>query len=447
MKLATLICCTALLGAGPLLAQQTQPDSAALDNQLRAAQLDVQLANARLALVQTQAELQAGNPALARANLSNAQQLLAALSRQTDITAYKQVVDRLARDVDRAEDAQRRLARTPPPVPVPAPDGVAVAPPVAPAPAPACTEDANCSCARERGPCSCRLCPPIDMPNLDEQSAIAVDQARLAKESGYTNVPGSRIEMMQDPAVVKQRTLDHQTRWDMGRYAPARELIDVGMMLELDMERIHYQGTLYAIRNGARIDELLHVIEAEIPPPGIMNYPDDWKCIEEARAKYADGKLWESEPFKDADGKTKTVAVYDVADLLFVPIFPGPSEYNVTRPIDPVRYWAHQERRSEWLTHPEFSWYDGYGGYPYYYGGAVPPPVVVPNGGPAVAPNGAVNGSYYGPGGYYGYRVTDVIGSASYYPFEADPIYQYRLAQKRATLLGAVSQMMAATRE
>jgi hypothetical protein len=44
-------------------------------------------------------------------------------------------------------------------------------------------------------------------------------------------------------------------------------------------------------------------------------------------------------------------------------------------------------------------------------------------------------------GGYYGYHVYDII-PPYYYPYEADPMYQYRLAQKRAQLLHAVNRLM-----
>lgn len=468
MKPATLIACMMLIASATAWSQQTQPDAAALQSQLRAAQLDLELASARLALVQVQSSLQAGRPAEARVYLTEAQRVLASIERQTDVSAYRQVAERLARDVTIAEDAQRRMtAAAPPPVTtgppvvhaerpvlvaeppvvIAQPPVVVAQPPIAAGPA--CVSACQCGAAH-RSACSCKICPPVPMPDLQAQAEIAADQVRIAREQGYTNVAGSRIEMIHDPEVIKQRTLDHQTRWDMGRYAPARELIDIGVVLELDLARIHYQGTLYRIRDGAIRDQLLHVLESTIPPPYVMNYPDDWRCIEEARARYADGKVWESEPFVDTDGQTRTVAVYDVADLLFVPIFPGPSEYNVLayNVRDPVRYWAGQERLKEELTHPAplLPYYYGYG---YGYGVVPPAPPVLPPlqaGQPAPA-NGQAQGAYYGVGSYNGYRVTDIIGTASYYPFEADPIYQYRLAQKRSQLLRAVSRMMETVRD
>ena len=412
------------LSAAPLWAQSTAApaagESSSLESQIQAAQLDVSLAQVRLGLVQVQMRIKDQQLVQARKELNAVRDLLAALGPQTDVTAYRQIALRLEKDLGQAEDTQRRVA-----------GANRAAPPTAPA---ATNQPTGLPSLPEYDPDRPGYGDPTRViptqPPLNGQVNLAVEQARLGEEHAYTNVPGSRTEMTTDPAVIRQRTLDHQAMWDAGRYAPARELIDVGKMLELDRERIHYQAALYTVRDGARRDELLHVDEATVPPPHVMNFPSDWREISERRARYADGKIWESQPFKDADGKIKTVAVYDVSDLLFVPIFPGPSEYNVRRPTNPLNFWVNQDRLRDLYTHPGYSNY-----WPDYnvplYGAAGMTPV----GGPAF-------GGRTGAGGYYGAGVTDIIGSAYYFPFEADPIYQYRLAQKRAQLLQAVNRLM-----
>ncbi len=411
-----------LVAAVPVLADPApaspSTDATALDAQYQAAQLDVQLATIRLGLVQAQMRIRSGQLVQARQELNSLRELIGALASQTDVTAYRQVADRLDKDLFTAVGTQQRLAdlNASAPTPPPGTPGQSPTDPTLP------------------GYGNPRIVDPAQPP-MAGQVDLAVEQARLAEEHAYTNVTGSRNELSTDPAVVRQRTLDHQTLWDAGRYAPAAELIDSGKMLELDRERIQYQAALYTVRNGARRDELLHVDEATVPPPHVMNFPSDWKQISERRAQYADGKLWESAPFKDADGKMKTVVVYDVSDLLFVPIFPGPSEYNVVRPTNPLNFWTGQARLSELYTHPSYSYLPyGYGAPPY------PPAAPTPIGGPAY-------GGRTGGGGYYGNGVTDVIGSAYYYAFENDPIYQYRLAQKRARLLQAVNRALSVPQE
>lgn len=396
------------------------PRASGMEAQLQAAQIDVLLANIRLGLIAVQMKMQANQVPQARRDLANVQAMITSAARVTDMSAYKTLADRLARDLDKAPPANRRMD---------------VEREFGQAPIPEEARLWNATPGPGYG--DPKIVDP-KQPGLNGQVDAAAEQARLAKEN-QTNVPGSRTELTDDPAVIKQRTLDHQSLWDTGRYAPAKELIDVGRMLELDRERVHYQYALSVARDGAHRDELLHVKEATIPPPRVMNYPENWQQIKAARAPYADGKMWESAPFKDADGKTKTVAVYDVHDLLFVPIFPGPSEYNANRPSDPLRFWAKQDRLRDLYLHPPFSVF-GPGYNDPIYGG--PGVGGIGDGGPA-----GVAGNRGAIGGYTGYRVTDIIPSVYYFPYEADPMYQYRLAQKRAQLLNAVNRLMAVPQE
>ena len=461
--LATLaIVCLAACIAAPLVAQPAQPADAPSPD-LRAAQLNVKLANLQLALAQAKERIKIGQFAGARQDLARSQDLMAAIDGQTDLTAYHQVADKLAKDLEKAQDTQRRLN-------IVKQYGQAPIPPEA-------FNRPDAANSAQEGYGNPNTTEPRQ-PNLDGQAALAAGQAAQAE---HTNVADSPAQMTTDPVVLKQRALDHQTLasadcgcdlWNEGRYAPAKELIDVGKLVELDRERMYYHAAVEKIADGSHGDQLQHVREALIAPPAVMNYPADWAQIKEARKEYAGGKLVESAPVKDADGKTRTFVVYDISDLLFVPIFPGPSEYNVNRPVNPVQYWTNQDRLRDIYTHPPFTVYApgfGYNGPTYGPGGGAvfgPPAGVGPAGGaPAAQPGrpdgnpvpanpvqsnamAAQAGGYSAPfGGAPGNQVTDIIPSASYYPFEADPIYQYRLAMKRAQVLNAVSALLSSIKD
>ena len=372
------------------------PADAALAAQQRQAQVDVALATARLGLVQAQMKVRQGQFEAARQELAHVEQMLQSVSGQTDVSAYQNLLTRHRQELAKAESLAARAAATPPAATTP------------PSPQPAEMGE-----PADVGYGDPRLVNP-NQPGLQGQVDLAIEQVKLAQDQAYTNPVGTRNELATDPALVKQRTIEHQGTWDMGRYAPARELIDVGKMLELDMERIHYQNALYVVRDQGRRDELMHVGEATVPVPQVMNYPDDFQQITEQRKQYADGVLWRSGTFTDTDGQQKYVAAYDVSDLLFVPIFPGPSEYNVRRPTNPLTFWTQNPRYMDLYLYGPFA-----GPRPGYGAGGFDS-----------------TGSYYGRGNY------EII-PPYYYPFEADPIYQYRLAQRRAWLLQQVNQMLA----
>lgn len=396
MRLMSLLTLTAVVAMlCPLAGAQQigQPaDDAALQAQYQTAHTDAVLANARLGLVRVQMHLQKGDVTQAKIEMARVQGALEALGPNTDTSAYQQMIARLQKQIEQADaTAQRQAANQP-----------------------QAAETVNPEVAVQGyGD------PAVvdkDQPGLQGQVDMAVEQGNMAAR---VNVPGSRTAMDTDPVVVRQRTLDRQTTWDQGRYAPAQELVDTGKLLELDRERVHYQYALTQARDGARRDELLHVVEATVPPPAVMNYPANWQQISERRKEYADGVLWKSRTFKDSDGKEKYVAAYDVSDLLFVPIFPGPSEYNIRRPTNPLTFWTNK------FWYPDLYLYGPYSGN---YG-----------------PGGYAWGGRGGYGG--GARGNWDIIPPYYYPFEADPIYQHRLAQRRAWLLQQVNALLSTVQD
>jgi hypothetical protein len=382
-----------LMVAAPALAD----DSPAVQQEVQTAELDLQLATVRLNLARAKMHLQQGEIAQSRSNLETANKLLDALADRTDVAAYRSVAQRIQTAVDRVA-ATRRHAATP----VRAAE--TAEPTNADDPQPAPRE--NFSGKGYGDPNS----TDPNQPSLQEQVDMAVE---LSRNSETYNIPAENpgVETLtDDPKTIMDRTTRNQRPWDAGRYAPVKELVDRGKLIEWQRARLHMHGVLADLKHDSHQEQMIQVEGAKIAPRDPMNYPSDWEQIKARRAKYADGVLWKSGTFTDGDGKQKQIVAYDVSDLLHVPSYQS-LMYNVQTPAS--------ARMQMWMNRPEYWELFLYGPF-------------------------SDRSAYGGPGA--GPTIYDVI-PPMHYPREADPIWRYRYAQRRAWLLGQVSRLLSTVDE
>lgn len=82
-------------------------------------------------------------------------------------------------------------------------------------------------------------------------------------------------------------------------------------------------GLPHQVRQRERIatDDVRHLVEADdarITPDGEVGYPADWKQRVARRQKNAGGEIAKSDSWRDADGRERYVAIYDVRDVTYV---------------------------------------------------------------------------------------------------------------------------------
>lgn len=96
------------------------------------------------------------------------------------------------------------------------------------------------------------------------------------------------------------------------------------MAVHDDDQHVYDRSVAMALRQN-RADWLLRDNSDMIVPMNDMTYPADFPTKTRNRARYADGVIYESQPFTGADGQTYTTAIYDISDLVVsVPDFYAP---------------------------------------------------------------------------------------------------------------------------
>ncbi len=155
-----------------------------------------------------------------------------------------------------------------------------------------------------------------------------------AKKAGKVKTPAPKVEDAVDSDVL---TLMEGA--DEGEPSPDGRIIDVEDLLA-DSHALHrYDRELADARRRNRVDWLLSNNEAAIAPLGDMTFPDDWPERTARRARYRDGVIYESPPYKGEDGKTYTTAIYDLGDLVhpvpnFYATYPGTARMQRMQMLD-----------------------------------------------------------------------------------------------------------------
>ncbi len=150
---------------------------------------------------------------------------------------------------------------------------------------------------------------------LPEPRDPARAAARIAR--GYDGADTPEIDTRGNADALHERAM-LRAHEDSG-YRPGREVVDLDAVYERDRQRLAYEG---ALREAYKADEARLLVEADqarIAPQGEIAFPDDWQERISKRAANRDGVAARSSTWTDKDGRQWHVAVYDIADLTYVP--------------------------------------------------------------------------------------------------------------------------------
>jgi len=148
---------------------------------------------------------------------------------------------------------------------------------------------------------------------LDRRVAAAGKVARQ-----YSGDPREVVDTTGDAQRLRQRTLTRQSPDDYG-YRPGKSIIDADSLRALDQQRLHYEDVLHDLYKSDELRHLVEADEARVTPEGDIAYPPDWPQKVARRAKYEGGQIARSQSWTDKDGREWYVALYDIAELIYVP--------------------------------------------------------------------------------------------------------------------------------
>lgn len=264
------------------------------------ARFDVNLANARLLLVEARQALEAENFSTAAGKARAALKAFKSLSHAADLSVFEL----------QAEGVLARAERggAPPDL---APSDAADAQPN-PSAAPATL--AQVPSSAESDPDAATMAP-------DSQFDASLDAAqRIARH--YSGADTRDVDTRGDRDALANRARSKQRPHKHYGYRPAQEIIDVDALLARDRERYFYERALHLAYADSEVNRLIEADEARVAPSGDISYPDDWPQRIARREKYKGGVIARSPSWTDNDGREWYLAVYDINDLIYeVPDF------------------------------------------------------------------------------------------------------------------------------
>jgi len=184
---------------------------------------------------------------------------------------------------------------------------------------------------------------------------VSVYTRQLASLKGSIQKRAKQESAKSEPAGEGARTENvgghHKSAPNTAENAPALlsdgdpqsgEIVDSQSAMSDDQKRHAYDYSIQEALKKTRADYLISNNEAALPPSPYVNdmtFPADWHQKIARRARYRDGVIYETPPFKGQDGQTYITAIYDLGDLVhpvpnFMASYPGTARQQRTEELD-----------------------------------------------------------------------------------------------------------------